>query len=140
MIKRCLKWTLLLGLLLSAVQVGAAPISIRNSSFESPYLSEDEGTFSIPGWSVFDTDAGVSSHISNPSWYPLNQYEIDGRNVLIATGGEYVYQTLADSLASDTLYTLTVDVGNVRSRIGGMEYYWAGYAVEFWAGGTMKDC
>ncbi len=137
MIKRCFKWSVFIGLMLFDVQVVAAPIPIENSSFESPYLSDGQGSFSIPGWAVFDTDAGIASHITNPTWYPLNQLEIEGQNALIASGGEYVYQALTVTLVPDTLYTLTVDVGNVRSRIGGMEYYWAGYAVELWAGDTL---
>ena len=114
MIKLSLKCAIILGLMLITVQAYAAQKIIINTSFESPYLSEDERILDIQGWSVFDTDVGIASHITNPSCYPLNQYEIDGRNVLIATGGEYVYQTLAATLAADTLYALTLDVGNVR--------------------------
>lgn len=128
---------LILGMFFGATQIQAALVTIENNSFESPYLEDDWGSFSTPGWSIYDSDIGIMTHTMNPSWYLLNQFEIDGRNVLSANGGEYTYQILTSTLSANSFYTLTVDVGNIRSSIVDPDYYWAGYAVQFWAGDTM---
>ena len=139
MIKLALKCAVILGLVLFALQAGAAPITINNSSFESPYLSENQDSSNISRWSVFDTDAGLASHITNPLWYPIIQFEVCGRNMLIASGKENVYLSVAATLSADTLYTLTVNASNVCSRLGGIEYYRAGLIFQLWACDTMMS-
>ncbi len=90
MIKRCLKLTSVLGLTFPAVQAGAARILTVKFCFESPYLFEDQGLFSIPGWSVSDTPYSVASTIKNPSLYLLNQYAIEGRNLFMTFVCKYL--------------------------------------------------
>ena len=133
-------WVILIlfvGLILGATPAVAIPIAIDNHSFEIPALDDDWASAAVPYWSIHGYGSGTSTHTWNPPWYPLNQFEIDGSNVLSAFGNEYTSQTLTDTLAADTLYTLSVQVGNVRSSYGGGEYFWGGYAVQLWAGNTL---
>ena len=89
MLKLSLKCVVILSLMLFAVQADAAPITISNISFKSLYLSAKDCSFSNHRWSVFDTDADIAYYTINPSWYPLNQFDIVGLKYLIATTSVY---------------------------------------------------
>ena len=96
----------LASVLLSALfsNLNGAPVTIVNSSFEDQVLAD--GGFvagTITGW-VLDSNSGVYRPINYTSGVP------DGFNVAYSDFGT-ISQTLSDTFAVNTLYTLTVDVG-----------------------------
>jgi hypothetical protein len=129
--------------LLSILAVGffAAPawadtVAITNPSFEmfNPLsgtctLCGNYNLGPIPGWTITGGDAG--------SWQPtsafLNLPASDGKTVAFSNGGT-IYQTLSASLAPNTTYTLSVDVGR-RSDAG----FLSNYTIELFAGSMLLN-
>ncbi len=108
--------------------VRAEPIAIINPSFELPTVSD--GSFNIAnvtGWSVINTG---NPGIFNPSSASFG-FAPDGVQTLYSNGGT-VFQTLATTLAPNTVYTLGVFVGR---RLDFTPF--PGFIVELRAGGTV---
>ncbi len=118
-------------------------ISVANSSFESPPLSDGAYTTSsaagtVPSWTINTSGKVVGV------WNPQNAYYnnasgngtpsgADGTNVAFfyGTSEGSLTQTLTESLAANTNYTLTVAVGNRN-----VPELFAGYRIELLAGGV----
>jgi hypothetical protein len=108
--------------------VRAEPIAIINPSFESPPLSD--GGFNIAnitGWSVINTG---NPGVFNPSSTAFG-FVPDGVQTLYSNGGT-VFQTLALTLAPNTVYTLGVSVGR---RLDFLPF--PGFTVELRSGSTV---
>lgn len=156
----------------AAFEAGALstqPVAVVNGSFEdiSGETPINEFTFGpLNGWDLYDpgavTDGGdgpnyfvgtllPSEHFSEPGVtqnFPGGAP--DGVRVGIAfnfeptgDGGEYgLQQTLVATLEADTIYTLSVDIGNIATGIAqsGQTFFldgFPGYRVELMAGGTV---
>ncbi len=104
-------------------KVPYAEAAITNAGFEADQQGED-GWGGIPGWN------GAGNW--NP---PADSYT--GSNVpegqMCAWTTDTISQVLAETLASDTQYELTVQVGN------SLRYDWTGYTVQLLAGGTVLN-
>ena len=87
MIKRCLKKSYLLGLMLNAVKVGEALSQFTNPSLKSLFLSEYKINHRFQGWAMGDNDKGIAQHITNPFRYSLNQLEVERQSAILASGG-----------------------------------------------------
>ena len=125
----------------------AGPLSVVNSSFETPGGLADgqAAAVGITGWTGFDPN------VVNPAAGVDTTTGIapDGNNVGAAvgfnppTGGPSdgaLSQTLTSELTFHTTYTLTVDVGRmlpVPSTWVGMTPTWNGYRVTLLAGKTV---
>jgi hypothetical protein len=107
----------------------AEPIAIVNPSFEFPALSDGDFTIAnITGWSVINTgNPGVFNPPSTSSF----GFVPDRVQTLYSNGGT-VFQTLATTLAPNTVYTLGVFVGR---RLDFTTF--PGFTVELRAGGTV---
>jgi hypothetical protein len=106
----------------------AEPVAITNPSFESPSLSD--GSFNIAGitgWSVINTG---NPGLFNPSSASFG-FVPDGVQTLYSNGGT-VFQTLATTLAPNTVYSLGVFVGR---RLDFTTF--PGFSVELRAGSTI---
>lgn len=144
-------------------------VDVVNPSFEDITGENQISVFTfgpLPGWDLYDpmsiTGGGTGSDFFigtlAPSEVPgqpgvfLNfpGGATDGERVALAfnfdgTGdaGEYgLQQTLAATLEADTLYTLSVDVGNIATAVteGGATFFLdgnPGYRVDFLAGETL---
>jgi hypothetical protein len=115
--------------IVTIIKVPYSAARIVNAGFEDPVLA-DGGWGGAPGW----TWVGSAG-----SWNPsANEYggnAPEGDNVgwvgLDNQNGAHLAQILTETLASDTTYELTVEVG--RNTI----YDWPGYKVQLLAGGTI---
>jgi hypothetical protein len=115
---------MMLGLCVSA---HAAPLLIVNAGFEAPALVDSQAIFSLPGW-VNGGDSGTF----DPHAAALAAGAAEGDNVAFAShGSPTISQVLAATAQANTLYTLTMQVGNRLDAAFG------GYQAELWAGGTM---
>lgn len=107
--------------------VQAAPVLIQNPGFEAQVHGPNTFRFGAPtGWEAFNTDAVSRESIGtlNPSattYFDVGQY--GGANVGIAfvdvdgtVGVEFgLRQVLAETLQTDTTYTLSVGIGNIAT-------------------------
>jgi PEP-CTERM motif len=123
-------WALALGLCATAAQ--AAPLAVSNFSFEDDTITQVDcggGCFyqvgGVSGWSETGT-VGIWTP-GPPSAGFLNSVP-DGNNTAWSNGGS-LDQTLADVLANNTIYTLSVDIGQ---RLDG--FFRTDYTIELWAG------
>src|SRR4051812_34264625 len=117
-----------LGLLLcSAAASSATSITIPNFGFESVSLAnpDDYSADNIPGWI---TNINSSTFRPSSAEYPGGIPQ--GLNVAAVTNGDFMFQTLTDTLTADTTYSLSVEVGN---RPG----FFHGYTVIFSAGSDV---
>ena len=125
---------LTLGLI--APSAWADSVAISNPSFEmfNPLsgtctLCGNYNLGPIPGWTITGGAAG--------SWQPnsafLNLPASDGKMVAFSNGGT-IYQTLGASLAPNTTYTLSVDVGS-RADAG----FLSNYTIELFAGSMLLN-
>jgi hypothetical protein len=146
------------GLLLGAIPAVAAPVAVVNPGFEdvsgqSPF---NEFTFGQPaGWVYYDPSAiigspGVFTGTLEPNGVEFfSSVAPEGVKVSILFNdqregeGEYGYeQTLGETLQADTLYELTVEVGNIASGTATNGSFFnldefPGYRVELLAGGVV---
>jgi hypothetical protein len=119
------------------VTITAAPYSsakIANAGFEEPVLADAVRSVP-PGWSSIMGEIGVVNPDRPGSDYPAyGGIAPEGENIGIAGTDEAeggLRQALIETLAADTTYELTVEVG--RNKI----YDWVGYKVQLLAGGTV---
>ena len=109
----------------------AATISINNHSFEANVYGSPGGSSSAnTGW---DEPAGATSGTGRTA---VSQYDEppgipDGVNYAYTNGTGYLSQTLATTLQINTVYTLTVAVGDRKDLTA------PGYGIELWAGTTL---
>jgi hypothetical protein len=108
-------------------------VTIVNPSFESPakadaYYSVD--LTDCPGWTRIDNGGFIGVWDIPAANYGGNAPE--GENIAYANSDGFE-QTLTQTLAADTTYTLTVEVGN---RTG---FAWTGYKVQLLADETVLD-
>jgi len=110
-------------------------ISIVNAGFETP--AKDEGIYSndftdCPGWSAFDNAFGGVWDISATNYGGVAP---EGENIAYVYNGTagIEQQVLGKTVAADTTYTLTVEVGNNVLPIAP----WTGYTVQLLAGETV---
>lgn len=114
----------LLGLTSAA---GAAPVLIVNAGFETPELADSGAIFTLAGW-VNSGDSGTF----DPHAAAFAAGAPEGDNVAFASfGGPTISQVLSTNAHANTLYTLSMLVGNRLDAAFG------GYQAELWAGGTM---
>lgn len=142
-----------LGLAL-ALTAAAQPITIQNHSFENP--ATPPGTFiagpaSPPvGWTIFGTTSPTRAvGVLNPATTTLYSQPVpDGSSnvgvVFLMSGGgpAGLEQVLADSLALNTTYTLSLQIGNIANDPtpphNAFDFNgFPGYRVELRAGGTL---
>jgi hypothetical protein len=117
-----------------SVSAGAAEVTIVNPGFEDPALADgDYTTNDCPGWSRIDNggtigvwDPGLPG-TAFPGW---GGNAPEGENIAYATA-DGIEQVLTATFAVDIIYTLTVEVGNVKYSL------WSGYKVQLLAGGTV---
>lgn len=136
----------------------AGIINISNAGFEdvtgqSPF---NEFTFGTPsGWSLYDPnslipDPGTFTGTLQPNgvdFFNTTAPEGSRVGILFNSGregeGEYGYeQTLSDTLQANTLYQLSVEVGNIASGTAQNSQFFnldefPGYRVELLAGGVV---
>ena len=156
---------LLLFLFISSTALLASPTTITNSSFEAD-ATAGEFTLTTPtGWTSY-TDPAYGSDFSAVSGVFLGTLNVtgfpsyyndptppDGNLVAIIYNQtnfgatEFgIEQTLSDTLAANTQYTLTVEVGNIgsgTSNNGAGDPYnldgFPGYRIELLADGVVLD-
>jgi len=111
----------------TTVGAAAAPLLVVNPGFEAVNLDDSQAIFTIAGWTnvgdsgTFDPDAAAFA-----SGAP------EGENVAFAShGGPTISQILASIAEANTLYTLTMLVGNR------LDADFGGYQTELWAGGML---
>ena len=106
---------------------GAAPVSIVNAGFEAQSLDDSGAVFSAVGWLN-----GGDSGVFDPHADAFAAGAPEGENVAFAShGGPTISQILSAAAQANTLYTLTMLVGNR------LDANFGGYQAELWAGGTM---
>jgi len=126
--------TVVAAMFVLSATAGAA-ILVQNPSFEDPVLAEDDWTWlSVPGWTQAGADGIGVWNVTEADFTPVIAPE--GENVAYTEyapdgSANGLSQILTETLAADTDYTLTVEVGNSWA------YYWAGYSVQLLAGGTV---
>lgn len=110
-----------------AATANAAPVLIANAGFESQLIGDSVAAFNIDSWS----NSGDSGAF-NPDAGAFAAGAPEGENVAFSSvGGPTISQVLAATAQANTLYTLTMLVGNRLDALFG------GYQTELWAGGTM---
>lgn len=165
-------WPLALAVVLLGFAHGsAAPVAVVNPGFEdiSGETPVNEFTFGpLSGWDLYDPGA-ITAGGDGPTYFigTLTPFEPDpignpgvyvnfpagaaeGQRVAIAFnffgsggGGEYgLEQTLAETLAADTTYTLEVEIGNIASGTAMSGQFFdlsgfPGYRVDLMAGGQI---
>lgn len=136
----------------------AAPVAIVNPSFEADPNTFNEFFFGEPtGWSAIDAfgildgslDVTGTLEVTGSPYF--GGVAPDGDNVAILfvgtdTGGGEIglRQTLSETLAANTRYTLSVEVGNIESGPTESGQFFdlrgfPGYRIELWAGTTLLD-
>lgn len=98
------------GTLLTTLPAAAAPVTVSNPSFElqTPELTSGQWTDNLePSWKE---TGGPNSPNAFMEW--LNLVGEDGTDTLGMVLGQDVWQDLAETYQPNTLYTLTVKVGN----------------------------
>jgi hapalindole H/12-epi-hapalindole U/12-epi-fischerindole U synthase len=142
----------------------AAPVPITNASFEDDVVIQGAYQVLVPnGWSVYDpggaidivhTAVGAIHPLLGHGFFPLGAPD-GNQAALVSLGPDGpavtpagLEQTLAASLLPNSLYTLSVWVGNIGSGVslpgssdGGGVFYdlhgFPGYRVELWAGENL---
>lgn len=171
-----LKLALLGAALVLPAQSFAIPVAIVNAGFEDLYLDSGlppqfggdvpVGAFPVgpapSGWTIWDPDHALNNQafvgVLNPGSPPASTFFThgapEGDNVALLyangdTGGNRygIEQTLSATLAANTTYRLTVQVGNIATGTGVTEPYasfgeydlrgFPGYRIELWAGGNL---
>ena len=156
-----IRGVMVVGLLGIAVgRSAAAPVPITNPGFEADFAADNTFPLLTPtGWSPYDpggilNGGGNSIGVLNPTsstFFPAGAPE--GSNVALiflsnTIGGPPagIRQTLGTPLSAGTIYTLSMDVGNIASGIGAPPFDqfgffdldgFPGYRVELRAGGAL---
>ena len=108
-------FTLLLLLLLSAVRLAAAPIEVKNFSFENPKLGSGGWTNNIvdpnlgpedPQWNGRDGNNNGNTFIEY-----IGGFKSEGNQHIGMANGYFVFQNLGIPYQPNTTYKLTVGVG-----------------------------
>jgi hypothetical protein len=119
---------------------GGEQIAIVNAGFEDPVMADGTYIDYVDGWEAFgEAWYGLSNPAaSGGDYYGFGGITPEGENLGIVGGGDYDYrqepgmaQILTETLAANTGYELTVEVGNNPM------YYWVGYRVQLLAGGEV---
>ena len=113
----------LLGSATLAQHASAGPVAIANHSFEEPNCTTSNcsalnpwgvpftAVGSVVGWQISGT-AGVILPSGVPSFSAVGYGATDGNQIGYANGGGSLTQELQTTLEANTLYVLSVDVGN----------------------------
>jgi hypothetical protein len=116
--------TMLVGLTTVA---SAEPVMIVNAGFEEPSLKDSQAIFTVAGWANWGDSGTFDPHAA-----AFVSEAPEGENVAFASfGGPTISQVLGATAQANTLYTLTMLVGNR------LDADFGGYQAELWAGGTM---
>jgi hypothetical protein len=117
-----------MSVLASAVSsAGAAPVLIVNAGFEAATLDDSQAIFTLDGW-VNSGDSGTF----DPHAAAFAAGAPEGDNVAFAShGGPTISQVLDATAQANTLYTLTILVGNR------LDADFGGYQTGLWAGGML---
>jgi hypothetical protein len=116
-----------LTLLLAGSAAHAAPVLIVNPGFETSILDDSGAVFTVPGW-VNGGDSGVF----DPHAAAFAAGAPEGENVAFSShGAPTISQVLSSSAEANTLYTLTMLIGNR------LDAPFGGYQTELWAGGIF---
>ena len=120
------------GVTLGSVQwAAAAPIPVVNPGFEADVLGDGVSTFGFAaGWTIIG--AGIAGPF-NPAVGHYPGQAPEGSNIAFANNSEIISQTLAETLALNTTYTLQVEVGR-RLDLGSSP---VNYAVELRGGASV---
>lgn len=116
-----------LTLLLAGSAAHAAPVFIVNAGFEASVLDDSGVDFNPLGWNSSGDSGAFDPHAA-----AFAAGAPEGENVAFASfGGPTLSQTLASTVEANTLYTLSMLVGNR------LDAPFGGYQTELWAGGTL---
>ena len=131
----------ILALSFIAAPASADTIAITNASFQTidpnnPLIFSSPGSGiwnngPIPGWTITGGNAG--------SWQPGvpgSFTSLPDGNTVAYSNGATISQTLNASLAPNTIYALSVDVGHRFEGLNGLP---TGYTIELLAGGMLLD-
>ncbi len=119
---------------------GGEQIAIVNAGFEDPEMADGTYIEYCDGWEPFgDAWYGVCNPAaSGGDYYGFGGITPEGENLMSVGGGDaedrlemYIAQILTETLAANTAYELTVEVGNNPM------YDWFGYRVQLLAGGEV---
>ncbi len=132
--------------LTAAPDVCGDVIAIENAGFEHPGLVDDDFLFPAPGWDSYNPDdIGVGHGCWNPpsDAYPLEAPQGSNIGYIFFSIVEVnkvlgMQQTLSQTLQPDTIYTLSMRVGNANGydafpALAGFP----GYRIELLAGDTV---
>jgi hypothetical protein len=121
-------------------QVKAALLTVANNSFETPVITNPQGSISATGpFGDWTFAGGMNQGFINPGvgesntpgfWYGPSPTLPNGNQVAWSNGGT-ISQTLTATLQTNTKYTLGVHVGR-RQNVA-----FAGYNIELLAGNTV---
>jgi len=122
-------------------QVKAALLTVANNSFETPVITNPQGSISATGpFGDWTFAGGMNQGFINPGvgenndpgfWYGPSPTLPNGNQVAWSNGGT-ISQTLSATLQANTRYTLGAYVGRRASNPG-----FAGYNIELLAGNTV---
>jgi hypothetical protein len=116
-----------LTLLLAGNAADAAPLLIVNAGFEASVLDDGGVDFNPLGWNSSGDSGAFDPHAA-----ALAAGAPEGENVAFASfGSPTLSQTLASTAEANTMYTLSLLVGNR------LDAPFGGYQAELWAGGTL---
>lgn len=140
----------------------AQAISITNAGFEADIIPDGAFSVLIPtGWQVYDPSGIINQNANSvgvirpnvaQEYFPGGAPEGDQAALVFlagnASGPAGLQQTLATTLAAQTRYTLSVEIGNIASGTslvgssdGGNVFYnldgFPGYRIELLAGNTV---
>lgn len=148
-------------LIVSPGHVHAAPVTVANPGFEADFATD--GTFpvgQITGWPAYDpfdllSQPGNFTGVVNPTGTSFFNFDDapEGRNAAllyfegtVGQGPIGLSQSLDAVLTANTIYTLTVEVGNIASGIGlppfdSFGFYnldgFPGYSIQLLANGVV---
>ncbi|MGJ8698033.1 MAG: hypothetical protein ACSHYF_17065 [Verrucomicrobiaceae bacterium] len=94
-------------LLLSALPLVAAPVSINNAGFEEPAQGPGGWVNLLQGWSERDGDDSANSFIEN-----IGGFSAEGAQHVGLSNGYYIWIDTGVVWEADTVYTLKVSAGN----------------------------
>ncbi len=97
--------------LAGTTSINTVDISIINHSFEEENLNDEEWSYNSNGWTTGGTGGSY-----NPGDIYVDNSQIDGDNIgFLDMGNSQMSQTLNETLANDTNYTLNIDVIHLQN-------------------------